>query len=114
MDTENKTTETGYLTQEAVEIFMKANILHSIDRGLLKIKWKDVDVKLLSGDTYIYVDLIVKKVGKKDGFITRFEFRNSTDPDKAMRAMMGVAMQVLDTLNHYDHDEKTPIIRVVK
>lgn len=114
MDTENKTTETGYLTQEAVEIFMKANILHSIDRGLLKVKWKDVDVKLLSGEQYMYVDLIVNKVGNRDGFVTRFEFRNLSDPDKAMRAMVGVAMQVLDTLNHYDHKEKTPIIKVVK
>lgn len=114
MNTDTKDIKEAYLTLEAVEIFMKANILHSIDRGLLKVKWKDVDVSVLSGDKFIYIDLTVKKVGNKDGFVTRFEFRNAVDPDRAMRAMMGAAMQVLDTLNHYDHDEKTPIIKVVK
>lgn len=114
MNTNNEEMSTDYLTPEAVEIFMRANVLHSIDRGLIKVSYDKVTLTVAKINTVFKVDLRVEATKEKKGFVTRFDFTNCSDQDMALRRMMGVAMQVLDTLNHYDHNKKTPIIKVVK
>ena len=112
MDTE-KQGENYYLNENAIEIFIKANILHSIDRDLLKVKWEDVSLSIKKMEVTFLISLCYNKKSE-GGFVTQFEFKNSKTPEIALRRMMGVAMQVLDTLNHHAHNEKVPVIKVVK
>lgn len=106
--------DSNFLSEETVEIFIRANILRSIDRELLRMNYDDITVKCNKVEKVYKVTLSVPAREAKKGFVTMFDFSSTKDDKMQIRRMMGVTMQILDTLLSYTRNEKIPVIKVVK
>ena len=106
--------DSNFLSADTVEIFIQANVLHSIDRELLKMDYDDIIIKCNKVEKVYKITLSVSAKEDKKGFVTMFDFSSTKNKKMQIRRMMGVTMQVLDTLLSHTRNEKVPIIKVIK
>ena len=117
----SKINEHSYLTAKEIEIFIKANILHAIDKELLSLKWDENVISVVEEkDKRRFVVSVTTKFEKEDWDAGKNpeEKAGCMFPTVAasfedhLRMMMGATMKVLDDLK--TREDKKPVLHLVK
>ena len=106
------------LTKEQIEFFVKANVLHAIDKELIHFKWDEIDIYVEESDAFFYCIVSDKREDKDDGRVAAQHAyekmpANAASIEDHMRMMMGLTMMVLSDLKEA-HPADRPVLSVIK
>lgn len=104
----------NFLTENAIETFILANVLHAIDHDLLKCDFKDVEIRVVVTPVEQDKDRYAISLSLKDKKLITFYVAGETESRADQyRQLMGGTMAVLDALLG-EAEKNKPVLKIVK
>lgn len=110
MSDNKKSKRECFLTEEQILFFMKANLIHTTDRGLIPLEMKDINLSIKKTVGNFKITVKGQKDNKKINFNVKVGVKAKSEEDH-IRLMMFGTMELLQTLNDI---VRKPILRIVK
>lgn len=111
-----------FLTENEIETFITANVLHAIDKKLLSEDFDSIEFKVTTEPNRFIVSLSTKQTpeeklsGCVPAHLAGCDIPKTAEDYKChLRHMMGATMKILDDLSKlHPKEEKPPVLTVIK